>query len=102
MSKKTKTAAASRRKKEKRSRKDAQQAKYAAFARAGQNTKSKRSQSKNKIGRTERHAVLFCGNIACKKCSPNVPALVQDLTVRTAVATFHSGKLHFKLQPSNG
>lgn len=73
MSKRTKTASAIRRKKEKRSRKDAEQAKYAAFAKAGQNKKSKRSLGKNKEGRVVRHAILFCGNIGCQKCFHRQP-----------------------------
>jgi len=91
MSKRTKTAAALRRKKEKRSRKDAQRAKYEAWSKAGSNKKKKQNRG-TRTARATKHEVLFCGNVGCRRCFPGNP-LVSDMTVKTVRATFPQGKL---------
>jgi hypothetical protein len=76
MSKKARSEASERRRKEKRARKAAQRAKYEAWRDAGQNTKSRRVKiraRKARRFRSERHADGPCGNIGCKRCNP-VPA----------------------------
>jgi hypothetical protein len=92
MSKKTKTAAAERRKKDKRSRKDAQRAKYEAWSKAGSNKKKKQSRGAG-AARTTKHEVLFCGNVGCKRCNKSATPLVSDMSVKTVLATFPQGKL---------
>lgn len=57
----------------KRARKVANQEKYAALARAGQNKKSKRASKqgqKKKTVSAKGHSDANCGNIGCKKCNP--------------------------------
>lgn len=63
-----------RRKKLKKARKEANQAKYDAWKKAGTNTKSKRARSriqKNKLVNLVKHSNGECGNPPCKKCYPN-------------------------------
>lgn len=72
MSKKSKTKSKERRKREKATRKAAQRARYEAYMRAGQNSKSKRSRiSSKKKPRgpsTISHPDGRCGNVGCTKC----------------------------------
>jgi hypothetical protein len=74
MSQKSKANAAMKRRKEKRARKDANQAKYQAMRDAGQNTKSKRARMQNRKNRStakkHTHEVFDCGNIGCFACHP--------------------------------
>ena len=70
MSKKSKAASRERRKMQKRARKEANRARYAAMRDAGTNRKKK---SGNQTGRAtvrlERHPNGACGNIGCVRCS---------------------------------
>jgi hypothetical protein len=72
MSKKSKAKAKLKRLNQKRGRKAARQAQYEAYAKAGQNKKSKRFRKGSKVNsvRTTKHATAFCGNLACAKCFP--------------------------------
>lgn len=74
MSKKAKNKAKIKRKNVKRARKEAMKATYAAWAAAGSNRKSKRNARKGtkKLVRNERHAVAYCGNLACARCFPDL------------------------------
>lgn len=73
MSKKSKATAREKRLNKKRAIKMANKAKYQAWAKEGQNSKSKRSR---RVGKQKRLAKSFshfpghCGNLACKKCYP--------------------------------
>lgn len=71
MSAKSKTARAIKRKSEKRARKAQQKARYAAYAAAGNNQKSKRKQKKKARPHVKvvKHA-NDCTNVGCEKCSP--------------------------------
>lgn len=72
MSKKSKTRNSEMRKKAKASRRSAMQAQYKAWADSGQNSKSKRATANAKANKrkpTIRHAVAWCGNVGCQKCS---------------------------------
>ncbi len=91
MSKKKKTEAKWRRRAEKRARKAAAQAKYAAWKAAGQNTKSKRAslrvkQLRKKTVRSGRHPTGPCGNVGCKLCNP-IPANL--VAIRLLHCTMH-------------
>jgi hypothetical protein len=69
MSKKSKKKAKLKRRNEKAARKAAQRARYEGYMRAGNNTKSKRSQRKSKKGgRAKNHPLGECGNPGCTKC----------------------------------
>lgn len=60
---------------EKRARKAANKARYAELKRLGINGKSKRFKANMKRRRkaaTENHIVVFCGNIGCKRCYPDI------------------------------
>lgn len=79
MSKKAKTASRERRKREKRARKDANRARYAAMRDAGQNRKKKGGDETGKgTLRIQRHPTGDCGNIGCVRCSP----IAQELASR--------------------
>jgi hypothetical protein len=70
MSKKSKTASRERRKHAKRSRKEANRARYAAMRDAGQNRKKKSGDESGRATiRLKRHANGACGNIGCVRCS---------------------------------
>lgn len=73
MSKSSKIANKDRNRKAKRSAKEAQQAKYNAWAAEGKNKKSARAKARAKSGkismRTMRHATGPCGNIGCSECN---------------------------------
>lgn len=70
MSKKSKTARAIKRKAEKRARKEAQRAKYQAYANSGDNSKRKARKNHKKEGVTPtKHMDANCGNVGCMKCS---------------------------------
>lgn len=80
MSKKSKSRAKQRRLTQKRNRKAAMKAQYEAWARSGQNKKSKRFKQRvktEKKARMSSHAEGRCGNIGCMNCShlyqPNGP-----------------------------
>lgn len=72
MSKGAKTKAALKRRAEKRARKDAQRRRYEEYKARGQNKKSSRAQrhTKRETVRSVRHAILFCGNVGCRRCFP--------------------------------
>ena len=73
MSKKIKSAQRKKRRDQKRARKAANTARYAALRDAGQNQKSKRFQSgkrRAKRVRFVKHRLGPCGNIGCKRCNP--------------------------------
>ena len=71
MSKKAKTAARERRKREKRARKEMNRARYAAMRDAGTNSKKKKGDSGARaLVRFVRHPNGACGNVGCKLCSP--------------------------------
>ena len=75
MGKKSKLKNREKRLQEKRARKASNKAKYAELRRLGINGKSKRFKSnqlkKRKIGLID-HPNGHCGNIACKKCFPDL------------------------------
>lgn len=77
MSKKSKQASKEHNRKEKRSKKLAQQAKYDSWRAAGTNQKSSRAKARAKIGkrmaRVGRHLEGPCGNEGCSRCNPNTP-----------------------------
>jgi len=76
MGKTSKSARAERRKKEKRSRKEQNAAKYAAMRDAGQNKKSKRfilNSQRQDVLKTKDHPDGQCGNVACLKCFIHIP-----------------------------
>ena len=77
MSKKSKQASKDRNRKAKRAKKDAQRAKYAAWAAAGTNKKSARAKARAKAGkgiaRVGRHQDGPCTNEGCSRCNPNTP-----------------------------
>lgn len=77
MSKSSKIANKERNRKAKRSAKEAQQAKYNAWAAEGKNKKSARAKAKAKSGkvvmRSMRHANGACTNTGCSRCNPNSP-----------------------------
>ncbi len=72
MSKKSKIHAREARRKEKRSKKAAQQALYENWRDQGKNSKSKRSilagQRNKKSSTKHMHLIANCGNIGCKRC----------------------------------
>ena len=76
MSKKAKTKAQDRRRKEKRARKEAMQKLYASWARDGRNRKSARNVRKSKTfcrsARNFDHPNGPCGNLGCLKCFPQI------------------------------
>ena len=79
MSKKSKYASRERRKREKRARKEANRARYAAMRDAGQNQKRKSGNEKGRATvRFVRHPNGACGNIGCVRCS----SLAQELAAR--------------------
>ena len=66
-----------KRAKERRARKNAEKARYAAYAESGNNSKSARSKQRNskmksKIGSKRKHLVPHCGNTGCVRCFPNI------------------------------
>jgi hypothetical protein len=70
MSKKAKTAARDKRKREKRARKEANRLRYASMRDAGNNTKKKSSNKTRRLTvRIHRHPNGSCGNIGCKRCN---------------------------------
>jgi len=75
MSKAKKLQARDRRRKEKANAKATQQAKYAAWAAEGKNSKSARSkaraQDSKRTPRMGRHRNGPCGNVGCAKCNPS-------------------------------
>ncbi len=76
MSKKAKTASRERRTREKRARKEANRARYAAMRDAGQNQKKKGGdQTGRELLRIKRHPDGDCGNIGCIRCSEIAQAL---------------------------
>jgi len=75
MSKKAKQASKQKNLQAKRTRKQANTARYQALALAGKNSKSVRARAVNKNSKkvkTVDHADGFCGNPACVKCFPNM------------------------------
>lgn len=70
MSKKSKTAAREKRLQKKRAIKAGNKAKYASWAKAGENTKSFRFKKKKTSKSFKGLHIVFtnCGNPACKKC----------------------------------
>lgn len=81
MSKRSKAITKDKNLQAKRARKAANRAKYKALMEAGKNSKSKRSVRFGKKSRkiqTVDHPNGQCGNIACKKCFP-------DLIVRVRI-----------------
>jgi hypothetical protein len=70
MSKKSKKKAKLKRRSEKAARKAAQRARYEGYMKAGNNTKSKRSQRQGakRTTRTRNHPNGPCGNPGCIKC----------------------------------
>ena len=73
MSKKAKAAAKEKNLQKKRAIKAANKAKYQAWALAGNNSKSKRSISRNKKAKKRNgisHPDGPCGNIGCRMCNP--------------------------------
>lgn len=73
MSRKSKSAAKLRRRKDKRARKEAEKARYASYRDQGVNSKSKRFRLKRRrrIGDRPQHADGPCGNVGCQKCHPS-------------------------------
>jgi len=70
MSKKAKTAAREKRKREKRARKEANRLRYASKRDAGTNTKEKSGdKTRRSTIRFHRHPTGACGNIGCKRCN---------------------------------
>jgi len=70
MSKKSKAASRERRKMQKRARKEANRARYAAMRDAGTNRKKKSGdQAGRATVRVKRHPNGACGNIGCVRCS---------------------------------
>lgn len=79
MSRNSKLRAREQRRKEKRQRKAAEQAKYEAWKQAGINNKSRRSLKKRvKATSSTKHTHPdgFCGNPGCKLCFPVAPAVM--------------------------
>lgn len=75
MSKSSKTAQSMVRAKEKKSRKERQQAVYDSYRAAGTNTKSKRTKLANKRSKgiaTKKHADGRCFNHGCSLCQPEL------------------------------
>ena len=73
MSKKSKLKNREKRLQEKRNRKAANKARYAELKRLGINGKSKRFlKTKKKTAKVVDHANGHCGNLACKKCFPEL------------------------------
>lgn len=73
MSKKKKSIAKDHRRAQKKARKMAEKAKYAAWKEQGQNTKSKRVKLRAKRAqkmRMSKHSQGPCGNVGCSKCNP--------------------------------
>jgi ribosome assembly protein YihI (activator of Der GTPase) len=70
MSKKSKTRARDKRKKDKATKKAAMRSLYESYMAQGKNKKKKKD--KNGLGITARHVVANCGNIGCKKCHPAI------------------------------
>lgn len=64
------------RKKIKKARREANQARYATMRDQGVNTKSKRSTLRSRRTRNSpwkhQHRIPFCGNTGCKKCFPRL------------------------------
>ena len=84
MSKKIKAANKEKNLQAKRSRKNANKAKYAALKASGQNSKSFRAikdGKKNKKVNAIDHPNGACGNIACVKCFPYLERKVKKLKV---------------------
>jgi len=82
MSKKAKKASKAKNLQAKRTRRDANRARYQALAKSGQNSKSLRARAVNKHNRkvkTVDHPDGHCGNHACTRCFPNVN---RNLTVK--------------------
>lgn len=86
MSKKAKSEAQERRKKEKAKRKAANKARYEGYIAAGTNRKTKRGTIKSRKASsklaTHDHPNGACGNVGCRKCGdgPNFEAfMVKDL-----------------------
>ena len=78
MSKKAKAASKKKRLAQKRARRAANAAKYEAWRKAGQNSKSKRGKKTNKkamrrIRLAHPHREGECGNLACNICYPQYP-----------------------------
>lgn len=74
MSKKSKSQAKDKRRSKKRSQKAAQKAQYEAWARDGQNKKSKRvrlASGRVKAVKSRNHPDGVCGNIGCIRCNPS-------------------------------
>lgn len=72
MSKKSKSQAKDKRRAMKRSRKASQKAQYEAWAREGQNKKSKRVRlafGRVRAGRARSHPDGDCGNLGCIRCN---------------------------------
>lgn len=60
-----------RRAKERRARKEANRAQYAAWRDAGKNQKKKRNSNNVKFSATKHtHQVMNCGNPGCSQCGP--------------------------------
>lgn len=75
MSKNTKATARQKRLNKKRALKIANKAKYESWRNSGINNKSSRSRrstSKNKLAKSIDHSMGHCGNLACKRCYPEV------------------------------
>ena len=76
MSAKTKERARLKRLKEKRNKKSATIALYESFKNSGKNSKRKKlKDSRAKTVKSVRHTVAYCGNLACKRCFPNLYAI---------------------------
>lgn len=69
MSKASKKLSRQRNLQQKRARKVANKAKYESWRLAGENSKSKKKNNKNKLANTISHPDGKCGNIGCKKCN---------------------------------
>ena len=77
VSTKSKMRASEQRKKEKRQRKAAMQAKYETWKQAGINSKSRRSlKKKTASNKKHTHPDGFCGNPGCKHCFPQTSVVV--------------------------
>lgn len=71
MSRRSRQAQKDRRQADKRAKKEANKAKWAEYAKAGTNQKSKRAKANKKAQaqvKVESHPNGVCGNAGCKKC----------------------------------